>query len=107
LHALAELLIHPGGGATRYVYAGRFYRLRVETSADPKATAVFRARHLLRASGRVLRIEGRLHREEGGKTTDFRLWIEEGDPRPIPLRIEYQPKSYLRLTFEAIPTVAA
>ncbi len=103
LHALAELLIHPGGGETRYVYAGRLYHLRVETAADPKAAAVFRARGLLRGSGKALRVEGRLHREEGGKTTDFRLWIEEGDPRPIPLRIEFQPKSYLRLTFEAEP----
>jgi hypothetical protein len=35
-------------------------------------------------------------------TEQFRLWIEEGAPRPLPLRIEYQPKSFLRLTFEAV-----
>jgi hypothetical protein len=99
LHALAELLIRPG--EARYVYAGRFYRLRVERSADSKATALFRSRGLLRASAKALRIDGRLHREEGGKLTDFRLWIEKGSPRPLPLRIEFQPRSYLRLTFEA------
>jgi hypothetical protein len=41
----------------------------------------------------------------GGKRAapiEFRLWIEEGTARPLPLRIEYQPKPCLRLTFEAL-----
>jgi hypothetical protein len=42
-----------------------------------------------------------LRRVDGGKPIEFRLWIEEGAAHPLPLRIEYQPKSYLRLTFEA------
>jgi hypothetical protein len=46
-------------------------------------------------------VAGSLRRLEDGKPIEFHLWIEEGAPRPLPLRIDYQPKSYLRLTFEA------
>jgi hypothetical protein len=49
----------------------------------------------------VVRASGKVQREAGGKETQFRIWVEEGNRRPIPLRIEYQAKSYLRLTFEA------
>jgi hypothetical protein len=43
-----------------------------------------------------------LWREKGDKPIEFRMWIEDGAARPLPLRIEYQPKAYLRLTFEAL-----
>ena len=49
----------------------------------------------------VVRVSGKVRRVAGGKETEFRLWIAAGADRPLPLRIEYQPKSYLRLTFEA------
>ena len=49
----------------------------------------------------VVRVTGRLRREAGGKETEFRLWIPSGAERPLPLRIEYQAKSYLRLVFES------
>ncbi len=101
LHALAGLLNRPGSSETRFAYGGRLYRLRVETSPDAKAARVFREQRLIPPAAVVTRISGTLRREEGGAPTEFRLWIEEGAPRPIPLRIEYQAKSYLRLTFEA------
>jgi hypothetical protein len=88
LHALAELLRDPHRNETRYAYNGRLYDLTVEKSRDPKAAG-------------VIRVSGSLRRIDGGKPTEFRLWIEEGSPHPLPLRIEYQPKAYLRLTFEA------
>ena len=49
----------------------------------------------------VTRVSLSVMPEEGGSPSEFRLWIEKGMPHPLPLRIEYQPKSYLRLTFEA------
>ena len=88
LHALANLLSDPQTNATQYLYNGRLYHLAVERSRDPKMPG-------------VIRLSGSLRRVEGGKTTEFRLWIEEGVAHPLPLRIEYQPKSYLKLTFEA------
>jgi len=99
LQAMAELLRQPKGGEGRYVYNGRFYRLRMRRAADPKASEHFRARGL--ASGRVMAVTGSLQRVSGGKPIDFRLWVEESANHPVPLRIEYQPKSYLRLAFEA------
>jgi hypothetical protein len=101
LHALARMLSHAGSSEARYAYNGRFYHLRVEKAPDPKAAAAFQELRLIGDNAEVTRISGYLSREEGGKPIEFRLWIEQGVPRPLPLRIEYQPKSYLRLTFEA------
>ncbi|MGO9231002.1 MAG: hypothetical protein ACLQKA_17575 [Bryobacteraceae bacterium] len=99
LQAMAELLRQPKGGEGRYIYNGRVYRLRLRRAADPKASEHFRARGL--ASGPVMAVTGALQRVSGGKPIDFRLWVEESAAHPVPLRIEYQPKSYLRLAFEA------
>jgi hypothetical protein len=101
LHVLADLLCSGNSTHTRYVYNGRLYHLRVQRSPDAKATSSFREMNLIPSSAVVIRVSGALWREGGGKPSEFRLWIEEGNPRPIPLRIEYQPKAYLRLTFEA------
>ena len=99
LQAMAELLRQPKGGEGRYIYNGRFYRLRLWRTPDAKAGERFRASGL--ASGPVIAVTGTLQRVTGGKPIDFRLWVEESAAHPVPLRIEYQPKSYLRLAFEA------
>ena len=49
----------------------------------------------------MVRASGTVQREAGGKDSRFGIWVEEGNRRPIPLRIDYQAKSYLRLAFEA------
>jgi hypothetical protein len=99
LQAMAELLRLPHSGEGRYVYNGRLYQLRLKRAPDAKATDHFRSRGL--ASGPVVAIAGALQRVAGGKPIDFRLWVDESAAHPVPLRIEYQPKSYLRLAFEA------
>jgi len=99
LEAMAELMRQPNGGEGRYVYNGRLYRLWLRRAADAKASEYFRARGL--ASGPVSELTGKLQRAVGGKPIDFRLWVEQSAAHPVPLRIEYQPKSYLRLAFEA------
>jgi hypothetical protein len=93
------LLGQPGASETRFAYNGRLYLLRVARSADPKVAHFFREQRLISPTAEVTRISAWLCREEGGTPSEFRLWIEDG--MPLPLRIEYQPKSYLRLTFEA------
>ena len=98
---LQELVMRPDGKEGRYIYAGRPYRLNLTRSVDGKATAYFRERRLVAKPAEVVRFDGRLRREAGGKETEFRLWIPSGAERPLPLRIEYQAKSYLRLVFEA------
>lgn len=101
LHALADLLRGPGAGESQYMYNGHVYRLRVKRSTDSKAAKSFRELGLIGAGDRVLRVEGSLWREGESGRTEFKLWVQEGAELPVPLRIEYQPNSYLRLTFEA------
>jgi hypothetical protein len=101
LHALAEALRAPRNGETQYVYSGRLYRLSLRQSADAKATAYFRGRGAIGSGATVMRVAGDVRRESGGKETDFRLWVEQDAAQPVPLRIDFQPKSYLRLVMEA------
>lgn len=101
LESLAGLLRRPERRESSYVYSGRVYSLWVDRAVDAKATALFRTRKLVPPDGTVIRVAGRLRRQAGGKETDFRLWVEQAAERPVPLRIEYQAKSYLRLVFEA------
>ena len=102
LHALADALRSPDGGQTKYIYNGRLYRLGVRHAADPHTAAYFQERGIIRVGSGVIRVSGKVRREAGGKETEFRVWIEEGAAQPVPLRIDFQPKSYLRLTFEAV-----
>ncbi len=101
LEGLAGLLLRPDRSEGSYVYSGHVYSLWVDRAVDVKATAYFRTRKLIPPEGNVIRVAGRLRRQAGGKETDFRLWVEQASGRPVPLRIEYQAKSYLRLVFEA------
>jgi len=101
LQALADLLRRPDATSGRYSYGGRPYHIRLSRSADQKAAASFQEKGLIPSGTEVIRVSGRVRRVAGGKDTEFRLWIPAGSDRPLPLRIEYQPKSYLRLTFEA------
>jgi hypothetical protein len=101
LHALADALRNPDKGQMQYVYSGRLYRLWVRHAADPRAASYFRDRGVIRAGAGVVRVSGKVRREAGGKETEFRVWIEEGAAQPVPLRIDFQPKAYLRLVMEA------
>jgi len=101
LHALAEALRAPKREQSQYIYSGRLYRLWMRHALDPHAAAYFRERRIVLPGARVLRVNGKVRREAGGKETEFRVWIEEGAAQPVPLRIDFQPKSYLRLVFEA------
>jgi hypothetical protein len=101
LHVLADALGEPGPTDRRFAYAGRAYRLSLEKAADPKATASFRERGLVSSLATVVRATGKVGRETGGKESTFRLWFEANQPRPLPLRIEYHARAFLRLIFEA------
>jgi hypothetical protein len=102
LHSLANALRSAEQGQSQYVYNGRLYRLWLRHAADPKAATYFQERGILRAGAAVVRVSGKVRREAGGKETDFRVWIEQGAAQPMPLRIDLQPKAYLRLVFEAV-----
>lgn len=101
LQALAEGLRQPDRNEAQFVYAGRLYLLSLQRSQDPKAATYFRGRGLVPKNGDVIKVSCKVRREAGGKESSFRLWVEQGAQRPLPLRFEYQAKSYLRLVFEA------
>jgi hypothetical protein len=101
LHTLAAGLRQLSPGESRFTYAGRLYRLSLEKAADAKATADFRKRGLIAGTASAVRVTGKVQRAAGGKESHFRLWVEDGAARPVPLRIDYQARSFLRLVFEA------
>jgi hypothetical protein len=102
LQAMAELLMRPDATHSTYVYAGRRYRIFVKRALDSKASAYFRERRLVPPSASVTRVSGKIRRDSDGNETEFHLWVRTGEQRPLPLRIEYQAKSYLRLVFETV-----
>lgn len=48
-----------------------------------------------------LRLAGAIHDLNGARRAEFRTSYAAGDQSGIPMRIEYRPRSFLRLTFEA------
>src|SRR5262249_55774761 len=100
LQTLAELLRRPGHEEGSFTYSGRPYRIQLARALDQKAGAYFQERRLVTARNHVVRVTGKVQRKAGGKETEFRVWIAATEDRPLPLRIEYQAKSYLRLVFE-------
>jgi hypothetical protein len=86
LQTLLKLVRDPAPKAERrYVYDEREYVLQVEKALEQKTG-------LTRVSGRNIELGS------GSKTT-FRIWMSPG--YPLPYRIEYQARSFLRLTFVA------
>lgn len=101
LHSLFAAL-RGGSNSTTYVYGSRLYSLRLRSAADEKASAAFRQMKLLPAGGIAVKVSGKIRRAAGGKESEFRIWVQKDASHPVPLRIEYRPKAYLGLTFEAV-----
>lgn len=49
---------------------------------------------------------GRFRKELETASTDFTLWYGGHDPSLLPMRFDFRPKSFLRLTFEEDPALA-
>ena len=75
----------------RYVYNEQAYRM--ELDASPQRGP----------SGPLLAVRGSVQNERTGRQTAFRLWLDDSSGSIVPVRIEFQPRSFLRLTFEALP----
>jgi hypothetical protein len=86
-----------------YVYSERSYSLRLEKEPDRQQGLHFAERGLTSRPEHIIQVRGRIREERSGRQTTFRLWIEEGPANALPLRIEFQPRSYLRLSFEVDP----
>jgi len=70
-----------------FVHAGKLYWLETQRHPGSKEPAV--------------ELAGTIHNSAGVRTAEFRTAYAPGDPSGIPVRIEYRPRSFLRLTFVA------
>ena len=70
----------------RYVYSEQEYLLTLETQ------------QLGRGRERLVAVRGKIRNLRTGRETSFRLWLED-DSSIVPVRFEFQPRSFLRLTF--------
>jgi len=86
-----------------YVYSERSYRLHLEKERNRHQGQRFAELGLTSRPDRIIEVRGRTREEKSGRQTTFRLWIEDGEANALPLRIEFQPRSYLRLCFEVDP----
>jgi len=75
----------------RYVYNEQEYLLELDTAQTGRDRE-----HLLPVRGMVRNLRT-------AHEVPFRLWLEDATDSIIPVRIEFQPRSFLRLTFEALP----
>ena len=73
----------------RYVYNEQEYRLELESAQKGR--------------DRLLPVRGTIRNLRTGHEVLFRLWLEDAMDSVVPVRIEFQPRSFLRLTFEALP----
>jgi hypothetical protein len=75
--------------AGNYIYNEQEYALELDAAQAGTGTA------------RQIQVRGKVRNRRTGHQTPFTLWMEEGSV--VPVRIDFQPRSFLRLTFEAVP----
>jgi hypothetical protein len=69
----------------KYMFGPERFRLRTEKSSESNGTT---------------RLKGEIVNESTGKKTNFSAWFKANST--LPSRIEFQPRSYLRLSFESV-----
>jgi hypothetical protein len=84
LHAMRSAALCPEPEVRRqFLHAGKLYWLVTR-----------------RLPENPMELEGRIHDLAGQRRAEFRTAYSAGDPSGIPIRIEYRPRSFLRLTFQ-------
>jgi hypothetical protein len=78
--------------AGRYVYNEQEHRVELDIGSPTTEGP----------AERLLPVRGKLRNLRTGRQTVFRLWLEDKPDSVLPVRIEFQPRSFLRLTFEAV-----
>ena len=95
LYALKRSL-EPGGlRSTEYIWNQNRFALRMQREADANASQEF-STPVDRVRGELENLTQNLHAKR------FQIWIDRESPVPLPLRIEFRPRSFLRLTLEAV-----
>ena len=86
-----------------FLHNGSLFHLHAAKRPDEKAGAEFREHHLIASARDAMLLTGLIRNTRTGVETTFRVWFDRASPNDLPLRFEFQPKSYLRLVFEAVP----
>jgi len=84
--------------AYTYVHNAREYRLEWERTPDIRAGRVLTAKGLTDHPESVTRLIAHIRERSADHVSTFQLWLD--DTSELPLRIEFQPRSYLRITLE-------
>ena len=82
------------------VYNGNRYTLATDKQPDRRAGLQMGARGVTHKPDSIWRLNGITTEVQTRQATTFELWYEHGDPTGIPARIEFYPKSFLKLVFE-------
>lgn len=105
LYTVAQAAAKPGEKSQwSYVYNGKQYRLRTEKSVDEKMGRKLTEKGLVRKAENVQRLSGVITGPDNSEST-FRIWVEQDGSSKLPMRIEFQARSFLRLVFEYDPTL--
>lgn len=86
-----------------FLHNGKLFHLHAVKRADERTGQRFVENHLLSSPRNAVELTGLIHNVKTGVDTTFRVWFDRTSPNALPLRFEFQPKSYLRLAFEAVP----
>lgn len=106
LYAISKALRQPSGKQRmNYIYHGQEFELETSREPDAKKGAEFQEAGLVKHWASVLRLEGRSKQIATNDKANFTIWQDSSDPNGLPLRFEFQPKSFLKLTFERDPHV--
>src|SRR5205085_2334067 len=76
--------------AGRYVYNEQEYSMELDAQKTNSSRE------------RLLPIRGKVRNLHTGNETHFKLWLEDASDAIVPVRIEFQARSFLKLSFEAV-----
>jgi hypothetical protein len=82
------------------VYNGKRYLLTTEKQADRRFGLQLQARGVTHKADSIWRLNGTTTEAQTRQATTFEIWYEQGDRSGLPVRIEFYPKSFLKLVFE-------
>jgi hypothetical protein len=101
LYMVRRAMLDPRPRTTGFlVFNNKHFQLDAQKEPDEAAGTYFSAKHQ-QTSVSIVRLSAVLTEKRTGEKTPFRLWYQAGAEQMLPLRFEYQAKSFLRLTFEA------
>jgi hypothetical protein len=92
-----------GRGSFYCLHNAKPYRLECEKVPDGHMGASFAAKGLAPRAQTVEKLTGQIHDLTKGRTSTFRLWLDESSE--LPIRIEFSPRPYLRIALELDPAL--